>query len=59
VRWLHFETNNDPPLPTHGPKVFVGLVINTGAKYNQHIGNLAVLPLAFSDPSNRNGSFGT
>jgi len=43
VRWLHLETDNDPQLPAHGPKVFVGLVINAAAKYYQHIGNLAVL----------------
>jgi hypothetical protein len=38
VRWLHLETNNDRQLPTHGPKVFVGLASNTAAKYSDRIG---------------------
>ena len=49
VRWLHVETGGDPQLPTHGPKVFVARAVNTPTKYSHHIGNLAGLPLAFSD----------
>jgi len=53
VRWLHLETDDDPQLPTHGPKVFIALAINIAAKYRHHIGKSGRIPINVSDPPNR------